>query len=226
MKRKLLILLLAFGLLVWFSKSTNTTFEVFNQSSKTYDKTLIIDAGHGGLDGGAVSENGICEADITIEIAYKTADLCSFLGIPYKYTRTDENSLDFDENVTIHENKVRDTKARVELVNSTPNGVLASIHLNSFTDSQYRGAQVFYNETALEFAEILQNTMNNYVDTTSTREVETAPKDVYLTNNVNCPAIIFECGFISNEQDEAMLYDQNYQTKLALALVSSFLNYR
>ncbi len=116
MKLKYIFLCALFLLAFAYSRSD---IEIFTMSqSEDLGTILVIDAGHGGLDGGAVSPNGILEADITIEIALKTGDLCGFLGVPYVYTRTDENSLDFDENESIRANKVADTRARTNLVNN------------------------------------------------------------------------------------------------------------
>lgn len=186
---------------------------------------LIIDAGHGGLDGGAVSPNGISEADITLEISKKASEICSFLGIAHTLTRNTNESLNFDEKATIRENKVYDTKARTNLVNSFDNGFLASIHLNNFTDNKPSGAQIFYNEDAEVMANLLQENLNNLLQPNTKRVSQIYPSTVYLMKNSVNPAIIYECGFLSNSQDEKNLQNSQHQTKLALLLVGTYNNY-
>ncbi len=191
------------------------------------DFTLVLDAGHGGLDLGASSESGVSEAAINLEVTKKAGNLCDFLGVDYKYTRTDENSLDFDENASIASNKVSDTRARVEIVNSTENAFLVSIHLNKFDDSSVKGAQVFYNDNEISkaFAENLQIAIKTYVDPENTREAMPISRSVYLMNNVNSPAILLECGFLSNDEELEMLQNSDYQTKIALCLITDYINF-
>ena len=106
--------------------------------------TLVIDAGHGGFDGGAVGADGTAEQDINLSIAKRVQVLANFFGVPTAMTRPDENALDYDPSRTVRENKIADIKAREKLVNSIPSPVFLSIHLNKFSDAQYHGAQVFY----------------------------------------------------------------------------------
>ncbi|MFI3116050.1 MAG: N-acetylmuramoyl-L-alanine amidase [Clostridia bacterium] len=188
------------------------------------DSILIIDAGHGGLDGGAVSVNGICEQYITLNISKKADYLCTFLGISSILTRNDDNSLDFNPSANIKENKVADTKARTDFVNSFENPFLISVHLNSFTDSQYHGAQIFYNnyDISENLANILQSQIKNSIDFSNERNALLVPASIYLIENTNCPAIIYECGFLSNEIEEKLLDTQEYQTKLAICMISSY----
>ena len=108
------------------------------------ERTLVIDAGHGGFDGGATGSNGTAEQDINLSIAQRVQALAGFFGVRTAMTRADENALAYDPSRTIRENKVADIKAREQIVEETPNPVFLSIHLNQFSDSQYHGAQVFY----------------------------------------------------------------------------------
>lgn len=186
---------------------------------------LIIDSGHGGLDGGAIAENGYAESEATLEIGLKTKYLCDFLGIKNVLTRVDENSLDFDASKSIRENKVSDTRARVEIVNAIPNGILISVHLNKFSDENVFGAQVFYNSDGEDLARLLQENIQKNLDLDNNREILKAPETVYLISNSNNPAIIFECGFLSNKDEVLLLSDADYQTKLALMAVTSYVEY-
>ena len=200
------------------SETTTASNEILNS------QVLIIDAGHGGLDGGAVGNSGICEEDITLNISKQAELISEFLGINCILTRNDQDSLDFDENVSIRENKVSDTRARVSLVNSKENAFLISVHLNKFTDEKYKGAQVFYkdNDVSTNFANILQSEIK-VLDSTNNREALIAQDSIYLIKNSNFPSVIYECGFLSNYEEEQRLAQSEYQTKLALCMISSYL---
>ena len=114
------------------------------QTAGNAQTTLVIDAGHGGFDGGAVGADGTAEQDINLSIAKRVQVLANFFGVPTAMTRPDENALDYNPSRTVRENKIADIKAREKLVNSIPSPVFLSIHLNKFSDAQYHGAQVFY----------------------------------------------------------------------------------
>ena len=197
----------------------------FNENFSSYP-LLIIDSGHGGLDGGAVSENGYNESKATLEIGKKAKDICDFLGLPNIMTRYDDQSLDFDETKGARENKVSDTRARVELVNSYEDSFLVSVHLNKFTEEKYSGAQVFYNnDESQKFANILQSNIKKTLDQSNERKALKSPQNIYLIEKSNCSSIIFECGFLSNKKESELLACNDYQTKLALNMVSSYLEY-
>lgn len=226
MKIKYLIVFIIFALIFIMAKhyENQIGYEVWNEIRNS-KYTLVIDAGHGGLDGGAVGYSGICEKDITLNISLKSKYLCDFLGITAILTREDENSLDYNPQVSIRENKVSDTRARVDLVNSINDAFLVSIHLNSFTNNTYSGAQIFYNNFSQseKLANILQADIKTNLDFENQRQALKSPNSVYLIENAKCPAIIYECGFISNQKEEQMLANEEYQTKLAICMVSSFL---
>lgn len=210
-----------FFALVFDCNKIKTVFNFHNMDNQM----LIIDAGHGGLDGGAIGNLGTTEDDITLAISLKMSMLCDFLGIKHILTRSDENSLDFNENVSIKENKVADTRARTKLVNSFENAVLISVHLNKFTDESSKGAQIFYNtqEKSEVLAGNLQKIINNSLDLTNNRQSLKVQETVYLTKNSIHPAIIFECGFLSNYKEELLLIDEFYQTKLAICAISAYI---
>lgn len=226
MKIKYIIMLIAFLIIFVLSRicEKEVGFPVFNQENNS-ETMLIIDAGHGGLDGGAVGFSGICEQDITLSISTKAHYLCGFLGINSMLTRENTSSLDYNPSANIRENKVSDTRARTELVNSIDNSFLVSVHLNSFTDSKYHGAQVFFNNYPISetFANLLQSEIKNNLDFSNERQALVAPNSVYLIENANCPAIIYECGFLSNENEEKLLSTNEYQTKLAVCMITSYL---
>ena len=174
---------------------------------------VVIDAGHGGEDGGAISVTGVRESTLNLEISQRLNDLLHFLGIQTKMIRTEDVSV-YTEGETIAQKKVSDIHNRVAMVEQTPNAVLVSIHQNQFSESQYRGAQVFYASGSQELAELLQRELAAQVDPKNHREFKQA-KGIYLLEHISCPAVLIECGFLSNPAEEALLRDEAYQKKLA-----------
>jgi len=189
-------------------------------------KTLIIDAGHGGEDGGAVSANGTVESRINLDIALRLNALAGLCGMNSFLLRDSDISLHDVGCETIRQKKVSDLHNRVKMIEETNDAVLISIHQNIFQNSKYRGAQVFIgkNQTSPVFAQIMQDTISQ-LDPSNKRVPAPIPKSVYLMNHISCPAILVECGFLSNPEEEALLQTSNYQTKLAMAMTSSYIKY-
>lgn len=188
--------------------------------------TIIIDAGHGGEDGGATSCSGRLESAYNLEIALKLRDLLHLMGYRTRMIRTTDESI-YKEGSTIAAKKVSDLKERVRIVNETENGILVSIHQNTFSDSQYRGAQVFYGPKgeSQTLADALQRAFCDTVNPGSNRKIKKAD-GIYLMQHVNCTGILVECGFLSNPQEDALLRTDIYQQKLVCVIagtVSQFL---
>lgn len=189
-------------------------------------ETVIIDAGHGGTDGGAVSLSGVIESDLNLQITRKTYELFCFLGQNAVMTRTGEDGLYDPDSHTIRQKKIADTHNRVELINSYEPATLISIHQNSMPNApKVHGAQVFYNAKphAQELAKSIQAVLNSSIND-GTPKTETAiPKSVYIMSHVNCDAVLVECGFLSNSVETELLQQSAYQKKLAVAIVSGYL---
>ncbi|MBE6984097.1 MAG: N-acetylmuramoyl-L-alanine amidase [Ruminococcaceae bacterium] len=187
--------------------------------------TVIIDAGHGGEDGGAVSVSGICESGLNLEIALRLNDFLHLFGIETQMIRTSDISIHTEGN-TIAQKKVSDIRNRVSAVENTPNALLVSIHQNHFSEEKYRGAQVFYAETdgSEALAAELQAAIVSQVDSNNHRQCKRA-QDVYLMEHVSCSAVLIECGFLSNYAEEQLLRDASYQKKLAAAIGCCIFNY-
>ena len=182
--------------------------------------TIIIDAGHGGLDGGATSCTGIAEKTLNLEFAIRLNDLLHLLGIETVMIRSEDTSVDTSGD-TIAARKISDLKQRVKIVNNTNDGVLISIHQNYFTDSQYYGPQVFYSKTSGSeiFANDIQQAFNVHISNGKGRKTKEA-KGIYLMEQIKCPGILIECGFLSNPQEESLLRDSEYQKKLCCIIAS------
>lgn len=190
------------------------------------ERVIVVDAGHGGEDGGAVSADGVVESHINLAIAQDVNALLTFLGEDTRMTRTEDVSIHSQDAETLHQKKVSDLKNRVELVNSTPNAILLSIHQNSLPKSKsVHGAQVFYGkiETSDLYARSMQEALNHAINDKEKDAKEIAPT-IYLMKNVTAPAVLVECGFLSNSSDSTMLQQEDYQKKLAVVIAAGFLN--
>ena len=187
--------------------------------------TVIVDPGHGGVDGGASTADGVLERDLNLEVAQRVRDLLCLTGQRAVLTRTTEEDL-HTEGDTIRERKVSDTRNRVALVNGTENGLLLSIHQNSLPSSPAtRGAFVFWNRVAgaEDLAKALQDALNGSVNQGNEKEARQIPDSVYLMNHVTAPGVLVECGFLSNPAEAAALQDPAYQTRLAVAITAGVL---
>jgi len=193
---------------------------------------VILDAGHGGMDGGAVGVSGLLEKEVNLAVTRTTSELLTLLGIPVSLTRsedTDLSGLAEDAKATVRERKRLDLKKRVELVNRCSNALLVSIHMNNFTQPQYSGAQVFYTTACGDMkalGESLQTTLAAALDPSNTRLAKPAEGDIYLLEHSTRPAILMEGGFLSNAAEEARLRTDGYRTKMAAVLASVLCSYR
>lgn len=186
---------------------------------------VVIDPGHGGEDGGAVAADGTEESAINLQIAKRLDAVLTFWGCDTKLLRSEDISLHDAGASTIRQKKVSDIHNRVGLINSEPNPRVISIHQNYFTQTQYHGAQVFYANGPLgqPWAKLTQENLKNCLEPGNNRREKPISHDVYLMNHITCPAILVECGFLSNPQECAKLQDPGYQTALAAVVAASYL---
>jgi N-acetylmuramoyl-L-alanine amidase len=190
---------------------------------ETPEKTLVIDAGHGGLDGGATGADGSRESDINLEIALKLEAMAGFFGEKSLMTRKDDNcgadAADYSEH--------RELERRTELINSAADAVLISIHQNCYPTAQPSGAHVLYspNGQSEELAELLYGNIKTALEPQN-RRLPAAGDDIYILENADCPAVLIECGFVSNHSDITKLTDSDYQTSLAAVMMASYIQYR
>lgn len=181
----------------------------------------VIDAGHGGIDGGATSCTGILESQLNLEIALRLDDMMHLLGHDTLMIRTTDKSV-YTSGNTIASQKVSDIKQRVKTVNETENGFLVSIHQNTFPDGRYRGAQVFYapDDDSREVAGELQTALIYTLNPGSNRKSKKAD-GIYLMEHITRPGVLIECGFLSNVEEEAMLRSSAYQKKLCAVIATT-----
>lgn len=186
---------------------------------------IVIDPGHGGEDGGAVSCTGRVESEYNLAISRRLDDLLHLLGYRTRMTRTSDVSI-YTTGSTLAQKKVSDLKERVRIVNETGNALLVSIHQNQFSDSRYSGAQVFYAKTAgsKDLGQKLQAELVAALNPGSNRKSKPV-SGVYLLENIPCAGVLVECGFLSNPQEEAMLRNTDYQKKLCCVLAAALHQY-
>ena len=218
-----LLIIVAFLIVSLEGNHAVTAFSEVNRNRTT----VIIDAGHGGVDGGAVSCTGVPESQINLEIAIKLNDLMHLLGIRTIMIRETDRSV-YTDGKTIAAKKVSDIKERVRIVNTTPNALLLSIHQNNFQDARYRGAQIFYNNwgESKNLAEKLQTAFQDTVNPDNHRQIKRT-SGIYLMEHINTAGILIECGFLSNHLEESMLRNSAYQQQISCviaATVSQYLN--
>ena len=182
---------------------------------------VVIDAGHGGVDGGATSCTGKLESAYNLEISLVLRDLFHLLGLRTRMIRTTDTSV-YTSGNTIASQKMSDLKERVRIVNEWERTVLISIHQNNFSDSRYSGAQVFYAGTrgSRELAQSLQAFFVSELNPGSNRKCKQA-EGIYLMEHISCPGVLVECGFLSNPEEEAKLSDPEYQRKLCCVIAAS-----
>ena len=186
---------------------------------------IVIDPGHGGEDGGAVSCTGRMESEYNLAISRRLDDLLHLLGYRTRMTRTSDVSI-YTTGSTLAQKKVSDLKERVRIANETGNALLVSIHQNQFSDSRYSGAQVFYAKTAgsKDLGQKLQAELVAALNPGSNRKSKPV-SGVYLLENIPCAGVLVECGFLSNPQEEAMLRNTDYQKKLCCVLAATLHQY-
>lgn len=218
----MLVLFLIAGICFWGNQAINTTSERVSFAGRS---TVIIDAGHGGIDGGATSCTGVLESSINLVIALRLEDLFHLLGIPTQMIRRTDRSV-HTHGDSIAAQKVSDLKNRVSTINSTSNAVLISIHQNYFSSAQYKGAQTFYGPSpgSSELANKLQDALVASVNIGSRRKAKKAT-GIYLMEHINCAGVLLECGFLSNLEEEAMLRSDDYQKKLCSIIATVYANH-
>lgn len=186
------------------------------------ERVWVVDPGHGGEDGGAVSITGVPESQINLAIAKRLDVLLGFYGKNCYLMREEDISLHDPEAQTLREKKVSDLHNRAETVQALEGAVLVSIHQNMFPQSRYHGSQVFYAPTqgSQALAEAFQTALQTNLQPDNSRQAKPIGDNVYLMNHVDCTAVLVECGFLSNPEEETMLRQEEYQTKLAAVAAS------
>ncbi len=191
-------------------------------------KTVIVDAGHGGFDGGASAADGTPEKDINLQIAKKLAEILKLNGYSVIMTRNADEGTETNPNDTIANRKKSDMAERLRIMNENPDAVFVSIHLNKFTSSKAAGAQVFYSpngDNSKNLGLSVQQSVKQLIQPENTRTVKQGTKSTYLLYRAKTPAVIVECGFLSNKNELALLKSEEYQSKMAFAVFCGIAKY-
>ena len=197
-------------------------------SSANNELTIVIDAGHGGEDGGAVAPDGTLEKDLNLCIAQKLNTLLQCAGYKTQMIRESDISINDSDASTTREIKVSDMHNRLAIYNSSEYNIVVGIHQNKFEQSKYNGTQIFYsknNQDSNILAESVRNSVVSLLQPENTRELKPADSNIYLLHNAKVPAIITECGFISNQEELQKLKDDSYQQKMAFSIFCGILDY-
>ena len=190
--------------------------------------TVIIDAGHGGEDGGTSGQNGILEKDLNLDVAKKLDSLLRSAGINTVMTRNDDRLLYDPLSDYKGRKKILDMHERLRIANSCENAVFLSVHMNSFPQQKYSGLQVYYSENSdlsVNLAQTIQDTVIKNLQSSNTRKIKPSGDNIYLLKMISHPSILIECGFLSNSDECALLCSDEYQQKLSLVIYSAIMNY-
>lgn len=230
MKRKIAFWGMFIASLTLFSLQTLQAFGIVAFHADFFQKkgTVIIDAGHGGEDGGAVGVNGVLEKDINLRIALELEKYLLQNQFEVIMIRDSDISVGDQSLGTISERKRSDTKARLHRVEETGECILISIHQNHFSQSKYSGAQVFYsanNPASAVLAEAIRINIVQSLQPENKRENKQADKNIYLLHKCQVPAVLVECGFLSNPAETERLCTEGYQKDMAAAIYNGLIDY-
>lgn len=230
MKKKLIFTLLFCASLALFAVQTMQAFGVVAFHADFFEKkgTVVLDAGHGGEDGGAVAINGVMEKDINLAIALELEKYLKQNNFDVVMIRDGDYSVGDQSLGTIAERKRSDTKTRLKTVEETGDCIFLSIHQNHFTESKYDGAQVFYSANCPESADLAEAVRQNIVTSLqpeNKRENKQADSNIYLLYNCHVPAVLVECGFLSNQAEAEKLSSDGYQKEMAAAIYNGLIDY-
>lgn len=213
----LLIFVLCF--FIYFKKPMQRE-SVFGMASVGY--TVVIDAGHGGRDGGAVSEDGLLEKNLNLNVSSRISDILNICGIKTVMTRTND-SLVCDENNPDLKGKIKmtDLSNRLKIARNSGAAMFVSIHMNKFSVEKYKGLQVYYsknNDNSEVIASLIQDNVRAILQPKNNREIKAAGNNIYLLDRLEIPAVLIECGFLSNKEESGKLADLVYQTQLSMVI--------
>lgn len=233
--RKLLpvfLLCITLACFLWQTKEAisaiNFHADIFEKQERNQNEIILLDAGHGGEDGGAVGINGVNEKDINFAITLILKEKLEKEGFQVILTRDEDNLIGDNTLGSIAERKRSDTQKRLKLIEEYPECTFISVHQNHFSESKYFGAQVFYssaNPNSAKLAESIRNEIVGQTQPENKRENKAAEKNIYILYNTTVPAVLVECGFISNQNEADLLIQSDYQNKMAEAICDGIITY-
>ena len=191
-------------------------------------RTVVIDPGHGGGDGGAVGYSGSIEKDLNLDISLKLKDVLKFCGFHVVMTREDDRSIHDPSAKTTAQQKTSDLNNRLKIYNADPSAIVVSIHQNLFADKSCCGAQMFYstnNKASQELAQSIQSSFVLRLQPENKRLIKPAENNLFLLFHATVPAVLCECGFVSNPAEEAKLLDPGFRSQVSFTVFCGIMDY-
>lgn len=217
------LIIIVFGCLIYSYVAHKNTVSVLS-FAQTGRQSVIIDAGHGGEDSGAVAQDGIMEKNLNLDIACRLKEICELAGYTVYMTRESDQSLSGE-----HFNKNADMQARIQLAREHPDAIFISIHLNKFSIDKYSGAQVFYssnNSHSIDLAQAIQIAIRQNLQPQNGRQIKQGDDNSILLRVIDSPAVIVEGGFLSNQEELALLKTETYRSQLAYCIFLGMFQYQ
>ncbi len=217
---------ISFYSLIYNTNSKTNTVAPSNAEAYPNNLIIIIDAGHGGEDGGAVSQCGIVEKDLNLDVANKTKTFLEAFGVQVIMTRSDDKLL--YEAGQENRKKFHDISNRIKIVQNCENPIAVSIHQNKFPIRKYKGFQVYYSKNhsgSKRLADLMQNNVKTNLQPENNRATKQADKNIRLLDSIYSPAVLVECGFLSNPEETELLNTEQYRNKIAYVISISILQY-
>ncbi|MCR5479843.1 MAG: N-acetylmuramoyl-L-alanine amidase [Ruminococcus sp.] len=222
-------LICVFALVWFFSKDVSVTVPASADAGENVNKKVIVlDAGHGGIDGGCVSVNGVAEKGINLSIVQTLRDCFDILGFDVVCTREDDRSIHDSGVEGIGKQKLSDMKNRLDIINRYDDALVLSVHQNQFVDDRYSGAQMFYakdSDDSRRLAECMKKQFVALLQPNNERETKPIGKEIYLIHNAKSPSVLVECGFLSNHDEAKLLESADYQKKVAFTILTGAQEY-
>lgn len=221
------IFILIFAFSISFISSNKNNILQTSGELKTYK--IIVDAGHGLPDGGAVSENGIEESNLNLQIATKLQEELENNNYEVIMTRATENNIaDSDKQNSIKQIKTSDLNNRVKIANESNADFMISIHMNKYSESKYWGWQTFYSKNSKagkKLATLIQNSISNNIKDRENKRTPLSIEGIKIVDKTNIPVVIVECGFLSNEEDLRLLQTEEYQKRIVAGIIEGINQY-
>lgn len=196
-------------------------------AAATSKPVIVLDAGHGGLDSGAVGATGVLEKDVNLSIVLALRDMFEMSGFEVVLTRDEDISI-YDPGVEgIRNQKLNDMDNRLEIIQKYPDSIFLCIHQNNFTDPKYFGGQMFYNNNNPQnrtLAQIMQNKFAQ-LQPGNGREIKLTGEELFLLKSNKNPSLMIECGFLSNPEEEQKLSTWEYQQKVAFTIYGGVMEF-
>ena len=209
----------------FYFKTTRDSIDV--EAASAREQIIILDAGHGGEDPGATSASGKHEKDLNLEIAFCLGEMLTEKGYAVVYTRTEDKMLYTETENIKGIRKISDLKNRCKIAREYPNAIFVSIHMNSFAESKYSGLQVYYstkNEQSEKLAGYIQSSVKRELQPSNNRKTKQG-KNMYLLENIENPAVLIECGFLTNTEEAEKLSKKEYQNLLSFSIICGIIEY-